>query len=432
MSSVIKQRESSRLPSKTDTELDRISNLPGHVIDQILSRLPIRDAVRSSVLSRKWRYKWAKIPCLVFDNQCFDVSSQDQTFIKNKVVNIIDHVLLLHNGPIHKFKLSHRDLLGVTDIDRWILCMSRSSIKEFVLEIWKGQRYKPPSCLFSCQNLIHLELFNCLLKPPLTFKGFKNLRSLDLQHITITQDVFEKLISSCPSLERLTLMNFTGVTHLIIDAPNLQFFDIGGIFEDVSFLNTLHLALVSIGLYVNTENDENNARGNSSKLLRFFVNLPHIRRLEIQSYFLKYLAMGYVPSRLPNPCVDLNHLSIRIDFDDLEENTAALCLLRSCPNLQELEMLARPDEQTSMERSANFWEDDHWSSLFAHLRMVKVVGISGVKSEMDFIKFLLSNSPSLEQLTVKPASQEGEWELMKELLRFRRASIFAEVIYLDP
>ncbi|TYH18554.1 hypothetical protein ES288_A05G281100v1 [Gossypium darwinii] len=432
MSIVIKQREPSRLPSKTDAEFDRISNLPGHVIYQILSRLPIRDAVRSSVLSRKWRYKWAKIPCLVFDNHCLNFSSQDQSFIKNKLVNIIDHVLLLHNGPIHKFKLSHRDLLGVTDIDRWILCISRSSIKEVVLEIWKGQCYKPPSCLFNCQNLVHLELFNCLLEPPLMFKGFKNLKSLDLQHITITQDVFEKLVSSCPSLERLTLMNFTGVTHLVIDAPNLQFFDIGGIFEDVSFLNTVHLSYVSIGLYVNIDNEENDARDNSSKLLRFFVNLPHIRRLEIQSYFLKYLAMGYVPSRLPNLCVDLNHLSICIDFDDLEENTAALCLLRSCPNLLELEMLARPEEQSSMERSTNFWEEDHWSSLFAHLRLVKVSGISGVKSDMDFIKFLLSNSPVLEQLTVKPASQEGEWELMKELLRFRRASIYAEVIYLDP
>ncbi|EOY14668.1 F-box/RNI-like superfamily protein isoform 2 [Theobroma cacao] len=339
MSIVTKQREPLRLPIKTEAELDKISNLPGHVIDQILSHLPIRDAVRTSVLSRKWRYKWATIPYLVFDNQCLNVSSQDQTFIKNKLVNIIDHVLLLHSGPLHKFKLSHRDLLGVTDIDRWILCLSRSSIKEFILEIWKGQRYKPPSCLFNCQNLIHLELFNCLLKPPLTFKGFKNLRSLDLQHITIIQNVFEHLISSCPLLERLTLMNFTGVTHLNIDAPNLQFFDIGGIFDDVSFQNTVHLSLVSIGLYVNIDDEDNDAEENSSKLLRFFANLPHIRRLEVQSYFLKYLAIGNVPSRLPNPCVDLNYLSIRIDFDDLEENIAAQCLLRSCPNLQELEML---------------------------------------------------------------------------------------------
>ncbi|XVF73675.1 hypothetical protein PTKIN_Ptkin13bG0001800 [Pterospermum kingtungense] len=380
MSMINKHREPSRLPGKTEAGLDKISNLPGNVIDQILSYLPIRDAVRSSVLSRKWRYKWATIPNLVFEDQYLNASSQDQTFIENKLVNIIDHVLLLHKGPIHKFKLSHRDLLGVTDIDRWILFISRSSIKEFILEIWKGQLYKPPSCLFDCQNLIHLELFNCLLKPPLAFKGFKNLKSLDLQHITIVQDVFENLISSCPLLEKLTLMNFTGITHLNINAPNLQFFDIGGIFDDVSFQNTFHLAMVSIDLYVNIDINENVAPDSSSKLLRFFVNLPHIRRLEVQSFFLK----------------------------------------------------ARPKEQTSVERSNNFWENDHWSSVFGHLRLVKVSGISGVKLEMDFIKFLLSNSPVLERLTVKPASQDGEWELMKELLRFRRASIFAEVIYLDP
>lgn len=225
----------------------------------------------------------------MFDNHCVSTSSQDQTFIKNKLVNIVDHVLLLHNGPILKFKLSHRDLLGVSDIDRWILYMSRSCVKEFILEIWKGQRYKVPSSLFLCQNLIHLELFNCLLKPPSTFKGFRNLKSLDLQHITLSQDVFENLISSSPTLERLTLMNFDGFTHLNIDAPNLQFFDIGGVFDDVTFENTFHLALVSIGLYVNVKNDQAKGPGNSCKLLRFFVHLPHIRRLEIQSYFLKVM-----------------------------------------------------------------------------------------------------------------------------------------------
>lgn len=281
-----KQREPPKLPCKIESEVDRVSNLPGHVIDQILSHLSIRDAVRTSVLSRKWRYKWAAIPSLVFDNQCASASPQDQTLIKHRLVNIVDHVLLLHNGPILKFKLSHRDLLGVTDIDRWILHVSRSSITEFILEIWKGQRYRVPSCLFSCQNLIHLELFNCLLRPPPIFNGFKNLKSLDLQHITLAQNVFENLILSCPLLERLTLMNFDGFTHLNIDAPNLQFFDIGGIFDDVTFENTFNLALVSIGLYVNVKSDQTVAPG-SSKLVRFFVHLPHIRRLEIQSYFLK-------------------------------------------------------------------------------------------------------------------------------------------------
>jgi hypothetical protein len=310
--------------------------------------------------------------------------------------------------------------------------VSRSSVKEFVLEIWKGQRYKLPSCLFLCENLTHLELFNCLLKPPSEFKGFKNLKSLDLQHITIYQDVFEELVSSCPVLERLTLMNFDGFSCLNIKAPNLQFFDIGGVFADVNFENTFHLSLVSIGLYVNAKQDQIVASRVPSKLVRFFTHLPHIRRLEIQSYFLKYLAIGNVPTRLPTPCFDLSYLSIRINFNDLDENLATLCLLRSSPNLQELEMLARPEEQPVVGSLTNYWEDEHWNNLFAHLRIVKIVGISGQKFELDFINFLLSKSPALERMSVKPVSISVGWDLLKELLRFRRASVRAEIIYLDP
>ncbi|XVF43344.1 hypothetical protein PTKIN_Ptkin02bG0033000 [Pterospermum kingtungense] len=46
---------------------DIISNLPDNITEQILARLSIRDAVRTSVLSRNWRYRWTTIPHLVFD-----------------------------------------------------------------------------------------------------------------------------------------------------------------------------------------------------------------------------------------------------------------------------------------------------------------------------------------------------------------------------
>lgn len=427
----MKQREPPKVPCETESELDKFSHLPGHIIDQILSQLSIKDAVRTSVLSSKWRFKWTTLPNLVFDNQCFSFTSQDQAIIKNKLVNVIDHVLLLHTGPIYKFKLSHRDLIGITDIDRWILHLSRSPIREFVLEIWKGQRYKLHSCLFSCQDLIHLELFNCLLKPPSTFGGFKNLKSLDLQHVTMAQDGFENLISSCPLLERLTLMNFDGFTHLKIDAPNLLFFDVGGYFDDISFNNTSNLALISIGLYID-EKVERTPERNSSNLLKFFAWLPHIRRLEIQSYFLKYLATGDVPGKLLYPCVDLGYLSIRINLDDFAENSAALCLLRSSPNLQELEMLARPEVQSPGGDVYNFWEGEQKYCCFSQLRVVKISGITGTKPELEFIRFILLASPVLERMAIKPSSASEELKITKELLRFRRASVQAEIIYLDP
>ncbi|KAL6574250.1 hypothetical protein OROHE_001154 [Orobanche hederae] len=426
-----KQREPSEVSSNSIIEVERLSNLPGHIIDKILSHLSLRDAVRTSVLSNKWRYKWVTLPSLVFDNQSASVSSQDQILVKNKLVSIVDHVLLLHTGPIDKFKLSHRDLQGVSDIDKWILFLSRGSVKEFILEIWKGNRYKLPSSIYSCQKLIHLEVFNCLLKPPPNFNGFKSLKSLDLQHITMEQLSFEHMILSCPLLERLTLMNFDGFTLLNIHAPNLLFFDVGGVFEDVRFQNTFQLAIVSIGLYVNTGIEQNLAFGSTGNLIKFFSCLPHIQRLEVQSFFLKYLAAGAIPGKLPTPCIDLSFLSVRINFNDIEENLAALCLLRSSPNLQELEMLARSEEQATIRTVSNLMEN--FSSVpFNRLRLIRIVGISGIRQELDFIIYLLANAPVLERMTVKPASTGSGWELLKELVRFRRASTLAEIIYLDP
>ncbi|KAK2398453.1 F-box/FBD/LRR-repeat protein [Trifolium repens] len=424
------RREQSQSSCMTDAEPDIISTLPGHIIDHILSHLSIKEAVRTSILSTKWRYKWATLPNLVFDSQCISETSEDLLDIKSKLSRIIDHVLLLHSGPIKKFKLSHRELIGVTDIDRWTLHLTRRPVKEFVLEIWKGQRYKIPTCLFSCQGLHHLELFNCWLKPPSTFQGFRNLKSLDLQHVTLAQDAFENLISSCPMLERLTLMNFDGFNHLNICAPNLQFFDIGGKFDDISFENTSQLAVVSIGLYVNFECNQSRLHGRSSNLVEFLNHLPRIQRLEIQSYFLKYLAMGVVPVKLPTPCIDLSYLSIRINFNDSKEISAALCLLRNSPNLRELEILARPEEQPiPFAHHPYCWDDVYLDWPVMRVQHVRLDGIFGIKPELDFINFLLQYSPVLEKMAVKPALNVGP-ELMKELLRFRRASPRAEVAYL--
>lgn len=78
---------------------DIISNLPLNVLEHILMCLPIRDAVRTGILSSKWRYKWVSIPELVFDDSCVPISSSI-TARKSKFVTFVDRVLLLHKGPI--------------------------------------------------------------------------------------------------------------------------------------------------------------------------------------------------------------------------------------------------------------------------------------------------------------------------------------------
>ncbi|KAK9927740.1 hypothetical protein M0R45_024909 [Rubus argutus] len=401
---------------------DRLSNLPCDVLEQFLACLPIKEAVRTSVLSRKWRYRWAMLSHLVFDEQC------ESTLDHSAFVNMVDRVLLLKIGPIHKFKLSHGSLRATSDIDRWILHLSRNSIKEFILHIRKGGHYTVPSCLFSCQDIIHLELFVCFLKPLPTFKGFRSLKSIYIHYVILPQDVFENLIGCSPLLESLTLIDCKGFTHLKINAPNLRYLWIQGAFEDVVLENASNLADAYICM---EENVDQGHVGSSSNLLKFFVQLPQVRMLQFEEYFLKYLAAGSLPRKLPKPCLYLKLLRLNIFFDDLEDILAALCLLRSSPALQELELQSLQEEEDVV-REVKSWLDDNQSCQLSQLRLVKIADFRGIKAELDFIRFLLLSSPVLESMTVKPISENGSSEILKKLVRFKRASVDAEIIYLDP
>lgn len=47
---------------------DVLSKVPTNVIDEILMRLPFRDAVCTSILSKEWRKHWCRLPQLTLDS----------------------------------------------------------------------------------------------------------------------------------------------------------------------------------------------------------------------------------------------------------------------------------------------------------------------------------------------------------------------------
>ncbi|XP_062025373.1 F-box/FBD/LRR-repeat protein At1g13570-like isoform X2 [Rosa rugosa] len=356
-----------------DIEFDNLSDLPSDVTEKILSFLPMKEAVRTSILSSKWRYKWAMLPDLVFDELGFP----GVLYKHDKLVKMVDHVLFLHIGPINKVKLSHKGLNGTADIDRWILHLSRNSMKEFTFEFWKKPEYKMPSCLFSCQDLVHLDLSNCLLKPPRTFKGFKSLKKLQIESVTLTQDEFENLIVCCPLLKYLTMIDCRGFTKLKIDAPNLRILGLNCAFEDLNLQHTLKLTIICISLEAN--GDQGPVPGSSSNLLKLLAQCAHVQGLDIQNYFLKVRQEGQ-----------------------------------------------------ALVGEVNSWLDDNQNFQLRKLQIVEVHGISSTKAGLDFIKFLLLNSPMLEKVFCKPASYYRSLELLKKMIQFKRSSALAEIIYLDP
>lgn len=84
---------------------DRISSLPDSLLHHILSSLKIKPIVRTSLLSKRWRYVWSSIPNLDF--RYWPSSRSDIHLETERFMNFIDRMLpLLGTSNIHRFSLS--------------------------------------------------------------------------------------------------------------------------------------------------------------------------------------------------------------------------------------------------------------------------------------------------------------------------------------
>ncbi|XP_062111251.1 F-box/FBD/LRR-repeat protein At1g13570 isoform X1 [Humulus lupulus] len=421
---------------------DLISDLPESIIESILTRLPIRDAVRTSILSSKWRYKWASITQLVFDDKCVTLRS-DRALVEKSLIDFITKALFLHKGPIHKFQLSTFYLQNCSDIDQWLLFLSRNDIKELVLELeeeeGEGELFRVPASLFHCKKLTRLDLFRCELDPPLTFKGFSYLNSLTLHQVLVAPDVIESLISGCPLLENLAISYFDSLA-LNIKAPNLKFLFLEGEFKDIKLENTPLLVAMSVAMYMTEDNAEHFEQSSSCNFVKFLGGVPCLERLIGHVYFTKYLSIGYDLGKL---LVTYKHLKVvelnQVCFEDRKEIYVVLRLITSSPNLTELQ-ISGPSNAVDFVIALDvsdlkFWEKESLSKYtFEKLKLVKMTYMSGVPHEMEFIKFLLSRSPVLETMSVAPCSLCAivrRLHMLTELVRFRRASPQAEIVFIQ-
>lgn len=418
-----------------DLTSNGIDGLPVNVIETILSSLPVRDAVRTTILSKKWRYAWVGIPKLVFDDTLFKKSAVNQRPNINKLIFTIYQVLLLHHGPIHEFTLSISELESCSEIDQLILHLSRNSVEKFTLYIWKGELYKVPSSLFSCMKLMHLNLRSCVFKPPMTFRGLSKLTCLEFDEVIVAPEVFGNFISSCPLLERLSLISSAEFDYLEINAPKLRYLCFRVKLKSLRLKNVLLLVDVSIALKQIAEVEYVEERETSDVIL-FFDCLRHIENLLMGYHFLKILAAGGVPQKLPASLVHLKFLELEeIFLGALDEISFTFCLIRSSPNLEKITVKMFGGTAEVLGTVLDFLLEQDYSDVnLNQLRVVKIEGLSGMHPELEFVKLLLTKSPKLEKMLIDPnlgnVADKG-LQMLKDLIQFERASPKAKIIFGD-
>ncbi|KAI3761269.1 hypothetical protein L1987_51681 [Smallanthus sonchifolius] len=119
----------------------------------------------------------------------------------------IDHILLLHQGPIHEFTLRLCTDCDCFELDHILLHLSKNhTVKKLTFDGWNVYyRYDLPISVFSLHHLTDLYLEHVDLDHQPIFNGFGSLRSLVLYHVGISTETLLHLLSNCPSLKSFSL-----------------------------------------------------------------------------------------------------------------------------------------------------------------------------------------------------------------------------------
>ncbi|CAL1362962.1 unnamed protein product [Linum trigynum] len=202
---------------RREEELDSTVELPDELVVNFLSSLTLKEAVRTSVLSRKWINLW-KSSNLVLDFDAMEeliaihmstgkiqpLLKEKRRWLKNWVNGVVGQ-LQEHNInnalTLKKFRVVFnftKQCNSEGDIDRWV---------EFAI----SKRVESLDLHFDTQFMGNAELYDFSedvynhIKTPAGLLDIKPLKSLRLCCVEVKREVLEHFISNCPLLEELAV-----------------------------------------------------------------------------------------------------------------------------------------------------------------------------------------------------------------------------------
>ncbi|KAL7129588.1 hypothetical protein ABFS83_13G077900 [Erythranthe nasuta] len=271
--------------------VDRLNDLPDPLICHILSFLPTKSSVRTSVLGQRWRHLWTYVPNL-------DFSRANEDFI--------DKVMSLHRIPdIITFRL--KELMAECNgnqIERWLSFAIERNVQN--LELYYPPKNVLPQCLFTCQTLVDLRIYMCgtIIVGGTVF--LPRLKKLSLIHVRFDADEsLPHLLSGCPVLEDLVVESLC-LVYFNISSPTLK-----------------SLCFKSDGYRFNNIDD------------RLAINTPALRYLKIDDCLSNHIETGPLTSLLEADIKLHNHKKKQnnlvysrsaLEFIDSLRNTKCLTL----------------------------------------------------------------------------------------------------------
>ncbi|KAL0681974.1 hypothetical protein Bca4012_048821 [Brassica carinata] len=370
--------------------MDRISFLPDDFLLQILSLLPTKDVLTTSVLSRRWRYLWKLIFAVKHSSSTAPVLESLQFNIRRKCSDI--------------------------DIGFWIRTAVKRGLRELSFDYWPhntiNEPSKLPQSLFTCGTLVVLKLTDVSLVDVTFPVCFQLLKTLQLSCVIYLDDETpQKLLSSCKILQELDVnrVKNDNVTVFSIKVPSLQ-------------------KLIFDGKW-----------GTHDGISEFVMNAPSLKFLEINDCSNECMvekmpelvaanleAIYWNTDNILSSFTSVKRLSLCLAEEDL-----LMYFLKHSPKLRALKL----NERYGAIFVARI---DHWDepssipeSLMFSLETLEWTTYRGWQVEKELATFLLKHSRRLKTATIspQPTSLENKHRMLTELALLSRGSTTCQLVF---
>ncbi|KAK3125302.1 hypothetical protein QOZ80_7BG0602940 [Eleusine coracana subsp. coracana] len=207
---------------------DRISDLPDHLLLNILELLPIAEAVRTSMLSRRWRHVWTRLPLLEFADDDEPVASFADLIagvIRGYAADVDMPDVLIFVDLQYQFaeavRIATSAFLAAQRVkSSFGLVLSQDAVN------WEWHSEKPPLLMpcFPCVKELEIWFQDVELRMPNT-GTFAGLTKLSIYGVYFTDngDGISNVVSSwrCPCLRDLELRTIEGLKQFFLHSTSI-------------------------------------------------------------------------------------------------------------------------------------------------------------------------------------------------------------------
>ncbi|XP_078168779.1 FBD-associated F-box protein At5g60610-like [Carex rostrata] len=312
-----------------DLVIDRISDMPDSLLTQILSLLTTKEAVRTCILSKRWKDHWTSTDTLDFDFGGRNFGDFDR---ENKFLRFINVVLNRRGfSPLNKFKVTWQSDLTRSDygnVGEYITHVVACSMPQLIyINIGTNPIFKLPDSLLNCGSVKEMTLlagYSLFESKPKSI-NLPSLQKLEIGDASIDDDSIKMLLLGCPVLEELALTSC-----------RLMFKDINSnVLKKLTIkkcsLRTTSLTLKNAPSLVTADLYNFSAYERELSLLGGLPNVTSLRLYATRD------VLPLLKRDIPN-CLILNNLkSLELGlFEKRYDWNLVICFLQNSPNLKKL------------------------------------------------------------------------------------------------